>query len=359
MAYEVYLGTMLCPVPPSKIDTKIKGQNKTLTLINDGEINMLKAPGLTEISFDLLLPNVKYPFARLAQLDGNDEDTFGAGYKVVWKNAKWYLDRLEMLKQRKKVFPFIVSRRFPNGIPIFDNDIKVSLEDYTIKEDKKEGFDFVVTVKLKQYKEYGTKIYNGTGTLQPTRSTENSPEAKTHPVKPGDTLWNIAKYYYDDGSKYTAIYNANKSIIGGNPNLIYPGQVLTIPDPTQNITTSAGAETPTNVFTTRRKVTLGVKWGGEPGAYGFVVVYYTKDGKSVREEHINSFQISVDKGTEVRICPRENYCGDGKWKYEFGTERRVTWSDIGKYGVEGERAVKATLNVNVVISIIWKSERFG
>jgi len=25
------------------------------------------------------------------------------------------------------------------------------------------------------------------------------------------------------------IYNANKSVIGGNPNLIYPGQVLTIP----------------------------------------------------------------------------------------------------------------------------------
>lgn len=25
------------------------------------------------------------------------------------------------------------------------------------------------------------------------------------------------------------IYNANKGVIGGNPNLIYPGQVLTIP----------------------------------------------------------------------------------------------------------------------------------
>ena len=31
------------------------------------------------------------------------------------------------------------------------------------------------------------------------------------------------------GAKYTVIYNANRGVIGGNPNLIYPGQVLTIP----------------------------------------------------------------------------------------------------------------------------------
>ena len=39
----------------------------------------------------------------------------------------------------------------------------------------------------------------------------------------------IAKKYYGNGAQYTKIYNANKGVIGGNPNLIYPGQVLTIP----------------------------------------------------------------------------------------------------------------------------------
>ncbi len=230
MAYFVFLGDMICPVTPSKIDTKIKGQNKTLTLINDGEINMLKAPGLTEISFDLLLPNAKYPFA-----------VYDMKKYLVVPNADYYINKIERLKTEKKPFQFIVTRTKPNNQALFDTNIKVSLEDYTIKEDKKEGFDFVVTVKLKQYKEYGTKIYNGTGTLQPTRSTENSPEAKTHHVKPGDTLWNIAKYYYDNGSKYTIIYEANKSIIGGNPNLIYPGQVLTIPDVSGKVATGGGS----------------------------------------------------------------------------------------------------------------------
>ena len=53
--------------------------------------------------------------------------------------------------------------------------------------------------------------------------------AKTYTVKAGDCLWNIAKKFYGKGSDYTKIYNANKGTIGSNPNLIYPGQVFTIP----------------------------------------------------------------------------------------------------------------------------------
>lgn len=37
------------------------------------------------------------------------------------------------------------------------------------------------------------------------------------------------KKFYGSGAKYTVIYNANKGVIGSNPNLIYPGQVYTIP----------------------------------------------------------------------------------------------------------------------------------
>lgn len=64
MAYDVYMDGELLPVTPSKISIQRNGQNKTYNLINDGEINILKASGLQEISFDMLLPNVKYPFAK-------------------------------------------------------------------------------------------------------------------------------------------------------------------------------------------------------------------------------------------------------------------------------------------------------
>ena len=47
-------------------------------------------------------------------------------------------------------------------------------------------------------------------------------------VKKGDTLWAISAKYYGAGAQYTKIYGANTDKIS-NPNLIYPGQVLTIP----------------------------------------------------------------------------------------------------------------------------------
>jgi nucleoid-associated protein YgaU len=53
--------------------------------------------------------------------------------------------------------------------------------------------------------------------------------AKTYTVKKGDTLWGIAKQYLGNGSRYPEIYNLNRNIIGNNPNLIKPGQVLTLP----------------------------------------------------------------------------------------------------------------------------------
>ena len=58
---------------------------------------------------------------------------------------------------------------------------------------------------------------------------EEASSGQTYTVKPGDNLWNIAKQFYGSGAMYTKIYEANKDLIGGNPNLIFPGQQLIIP----------------------------------------------------------------------------------------------------------------------------------
>ncbi len=52
------------------------------------------------------------------------------------------------------------------------------------------------------------------------------PAARTYTVVSGDTLWAIAERFYGDGNKYQAIADASGI---PNPDLIYPGQVLTIP----------------------------------------------------------------------------------------------------------------------------------
>jgi LysM repeat protein len=218
MAYSFYIDGVQLPIAPSKLQIKINNNNKTMTLINDGEVNILKTPGLTEINFDVLLPSVKYPFAI---------------YKDGFKEPSYFLNKFEALKVKKKPFQFIVSRVSPKGKLLFDTNIKVSLEEYMITEDAKNGLDIEVSIKLKQYRDYGTKVVKLTANktakkAKPKRPARTSSKTRSYKVVKGDCLWNIAKRFYGNGSLYTKIYNANKSKIK-NPNLIYPGQILTIP----------------------------------------------------------------------------------------------------------------------------------
>lgn len=222
MAYTMYLGGVLMPITPSKVKVKINNQNDTLTLINGEEINILKEPGLTDVSFDLLLPQVSYPF------------TNGGA-----QSADYYLSLFERLKTSKEPFQFILNRSMPSGKRLFYTNLTVGMEDYQITDDAEEGFDITVTVSLKQYRHYGTKTVTiqpaptpaetPTATVeQPQRETSQAPQQTTYTVKSGDCLWNIAKKYLGDGSRYNEIYNLNKDKIT-NPNLIYAGQVLTLP----------------------------------------------------------------------------------------------------------------------------------
>ena len=57
------------------------------------------------------------------------------------------------------------------------------------------------------------------------------PVATPHPaqqytVRSGDTLWGIAQRFLGNGADWTELYNWNRSTVGGNPNLIYPGEML-------------------------------------------------------------------------------------------------------------------------------------
>ncbi len=179
---------------------------------------------MTDIEFDILLPNVEYPFAVYPQ-----------GKFVP---AVYYLDLISKYKQNKTPFQFKITRVFPNGKAIFDTDMKVTLEPYTIKESAQNGFDVVVSVKLKQYRDYGTKTCTVTydtavpmAAVKDTRAvTQNAPNASGKEivvtVKKGDNLWSICKTYLGDGSLYTAVAEANGI---ANPNLIYAGQKIVLP----------------------------------------------------------------------------------------------------------------------------------
>ena len=95
---------------------KIKGKNKTLVLLNEGEVNFLRAPGLTELTVPFDLP----------MLTGS-------------RSPDYYLGLLERMKANKETTQFMLVRMSPSGGMLFDTNIKVSVEDYNITEDGKKG----------------------------------------------------------------------------------------------------------------------------------------------------------------------------------------------------------------------------
>jgi LysM repeat protein len=235
--YDFYFDRIRLPVAPAKLQMKINGKNRAMTLIGEGEINLLKRAGLTDISLTALLPNVRYPFAY---------------YDSGFKNASFFLNELERLKTRTDdngkflPFQFIVSRVMPNGKVLYDTNIKVSLEDYKSNDDAKNGFDISVDITLKQFKPYGTKVVEiqpptpeqpkPQATIEIQRPVENPPTKLSHTVVKGDCLWAIAQKHLGNGNRYPEIYELNKDVIdaknkgtGNTKYTIYPGQTFVIP----------------------------------------------------------------------------------------------------------------------------------
>lgn len=234
--YYLYLNKILMPVTPEKVQIKEKGGNQTISLINEAEVNQVKPNKLTDISFEVLLPNQAYPFALYK--DG----TFRA--------PSYFLEQFEKLKAKKKPFKFKLLRTDPQGNSLFDTSLDVTLESYTVTEDAKEGFDVKVSIELKEYREYGVTTIKVKKDKKSSKSKVTKKESKkssskknkgsSYTVKSGDTLWAIAKKFLGSGSKWKTIYNANKSTIektakkhgyasSATGHWIFPGTKLTIP----------------------------------------------------------------------------------------------------------------------------------
>jgi nucleoid-associated protein YgaU len=61
------------------------------------------------------------------------------------------------------------------------------------------------------------------------QATDSTAAGTSYTVVSGDSLSKIAKNHYGDAAKWHQIYEANKAIIGSNPDHIEVGQELTLP----------------------------------------------------------------------------------------------------------------------------------
>lgn len=71
-------------------------------------------------------------------------------------------------------------------------------------------------------------VQSGSSSTAPTPPGAPAAAARTYTVVKGDSLSKIAQHLLGDAKHWKRIYEANRNIIS-NPDLIHPGQVLTIP----------------------------------------------------------------------------------------------------------------------------------
>ena len=213
--YDFYLGDVRFPVTPESYVLKVRGKNKTMTLINEGEINLLKLPGLTEINAEFLLP------ARDSYL--------WAIYPNGFQPPERFTDLLEQLKVNddldRRTTQFIIVRSFLDGTPQVNTNIKVSVEDYEIKQSQKDGFDFVISVKFLQYRDPVVRTVDveipqyeravPVVTVQTQREQRSAPKNKSYPVAQSDTMSITASKDSTTGAAADTLFGKNIRSAGG------------------------------------------------------------------------------------------------------------------------------------------------
>lgn len=200
------------PVLPEKLKVTSPGNNDTATVLVLGVVLILRKKGLRTVAWDSFFPVNDAPFV-----------------------TGRITDPVEIVKAIQKARDSLDPVRFLITGTDLDINVRMGVETFDYEERAGELGDFYYSIKLSEWKDYSPRrIVLPPEPAKPAQAKEpertgEPPKQKTYTVKAGDCLWNIAKKFYGKGSDYTKIYNANKGTIGSNPNLIYPGQVFTIP----------------------------------------------------------------------------------------------------------------------------------
>ncbi|MGN0621132.1 MAG: LysM peptidoglycan-binding domain-containing protein [Porcipelethomonas sp.] len=201
------------PVNPESITVKCSADNLTYKVDSLGEVVFpVSSRKAMTVSFSSFFPSRKF-----------------SGYKLkTLKSPTWIIEKIKKWMESDKPVKLIVTQ--------CKIDMYCVIESFEYSEKGGDVGTYNYSISLKEYRAVQIQKVNVSKTTKKaavaktgTKRVSNKTAPKTHKVKSGDCLWNIAKKYYGDGSQYTKIYEANKNIIGSNPNLIKPGQVLTIP----------------------------------------------------------------------------------------------------------------------------------
>ena len=201
---------IIIPVLPPKLKVTSAGDNDTDTVLGLGEVLILRQKRLRTVSWDSFCPAHSAPYAP----------------GVI-------TPPLELIRAIQTARDALQPVRLLITGTDLDINVRMGIESFDYEERSGELGDLYYSIKLSEWKDYSPRrivLQEKKPTAKdPSRAGQPNGMPKTYTVVKGDCLWYIAKRFYGKGGEWPKIYSANKAIIGGNPNLIYPGQVFTIP----------------------------------------------------------------------------------------------------------------------------------
>lgn len=205
------------PINPEEISISQDGDNEDIEIIGLGKTVRKGQPDLKTLSIESFFPS--------------QDSYFYTG--VSPKTCIEFIQEIYNAENTNNNVAKIVT----SGLPINLNMYFI-IDNFEYDHKAGEEDDIYYNLEIKEYKAYGVKTVStqlsglaAARTASPAVETATATTAQqnTYTVVKGDCLWNITKKYTGNGSGWRELYNLNTSVIGSNPNLIYPGQVLTLP----------------------------------------------------------------------------------------------------------------------------------
>jgi len=229
---------MIIPINPESITISLPSSSKTENVLGIGEVSVPQTNSLSTIE-------IESAFYRYWI------DAYPA--KHQYSTTKAYEDWFKTWQKSKLPAQFTVEELGYN--------LRVTCEAFNCTVNSGEEDDIYYTLSLQEYRQYGAKTISvstdtGEATVAAETRADTSPAVEqTYTVSSGDNLWAISKKLSGDGSNWQALYEANKAVIGDNPNLIYAGQVYVVPTDwvtpvVQSVSTSSVVDTSTSTSTT-------------------------------------------------------------------------------------------------------------
>lgn len=195
------------PVNPSEVNIRRDKSFETISLIRGGELDVPQGVKVKEIAFSSFFPAVyDASYCKYQQLP--DPQT-AMNQLNTWMEGR---DPLRLIITGTDVNVLVMlsahNSSFKGGEP---GDVYFDLIFRTWKDYKIRTLDEISS--------------NSAGQTRP----DIKPVSATYQVQTGDSLWSIAKMKLGSGSRWRDLYDANRTVIGDDPDRIIPGQELVMP----------------------------------------------------------------------------------------------------------------------------------